>query len=175
MGSVLVFGGGEPVLKSFRAVALVLFTLAALVAAAPAMADTASVTFLDASGSNDPVVGIGRAFTLSGNSTAPKRIYIRSRPAGGAPCAPSASSDSGNTYFSGYGYPFNGTSVNGDFTLRSTGVWGTPGTFMFCIWLATSDDAVATPIRQDITFRNPTGTISGSVTPAAHRLTRRRQ
>jgi hypothetical protein len=158
-------------LKSHRSATLVVSALvASLLGAAPALADTASVSFLDAAGHNDPAVGLGRAFTLSGNSSTPKRIYIRYRPAGGAPCAPSASSDSGIGSWSLDDYSgdtFNDTSVNGDFTLRKTGVWRTAGTFTFCMWLAASENAVATPIRQDITFRAPTGVVSGSISPVS--------
>jgi hypothetical protein len=150
--------------------ALVASILAALFAPAPAAADTAALSLLDAGGRSDPAAGLGRALVLSGNTSAPKRIYIRYRAIGGAPCAPSASSDSGSSggeFFNFSGDQFNGTSVNGDFSLRKTGTWRTPGTFMFCIWLAASENAVATPIRQDVTFRAPTGTVSGSVVPVS--------
>jgi hypothetical protein len=62
---------------------------------------------------------------------------------------------------------FNGSTVNGDFKLVKTGAWQTPGTFMFCIWLAPNEDAPVTPITQTVTFRQPTGTISASVNPAS--------
>lgn len=159
-------------MSTIRSLMLLLFTGAALVcAAAPAAADTATITFQDAAGRNDPVAGIGRALILAGNTTVAKRVYIGYRSVGGAPCAPSASSDSalrGGGQWDGFsGDPFNETSVNGNFTLRKTGTWRTPGTFTFCIWLASSSDAVSQPIRQDVTFRAPTGTVSGSVTPAS--------
>jgi hypothetical protein len=161
----------ESFVKSLRRLAAAVPVIAALLAgAAPAMADTASIAFLDAAGRDDPVAGIGRALTLSGNTSAPKRVYIRYRPTGGAPCAPSASSDSGSDYgqFSYFsGDQFNGSSVNGNFTFRKTGTWNESGTVTFCIWLADSESAVATPIRQDVTFRVPTGTVSGSISPAS--------
>jgi hypothetical protein len=151
-----------------RGVAAGIVALACLAAAPAARADTASISFLDASGRADAVADVGRVWAVSGNTTAAKRVYIRYRAPGGAPCAPSASSDAGDngfTDFSGTGDQFNGAAVNGDFTLRKTGRWLRPGTFMFCIWLADSESAVTTPIRQDVTFRAATGAISGSVAP----------
>jgi hypothetical protein len=141
--------------------------LLALTIASPALADSASISFTDAAGTSDPVVGVGRTFTVTGNSAVAKQLYVLVRPAGGAPCAPSASSDAGTTdyYGSFSGDTFYGASVNGDFTRRKTGTWGTPGSFMFCIWLATSSSAPATPITQVVTFRSPTGTISATVAP----------
>jgi PASTA domain len=139
-----------------------------LALAAPAYANTASISFTDAAGNSDPVAGVGRTFTVSGNTSAQEQVYVEWRAAGGAPCAPSASSDAGSPYFNDFsGDQFNGTSVNGNFKLVKTGVWGTPGTFLFCIWLAPSDSAAVTPISQTVTFREPTGTISASLTPAS--------
>jgi|GEM_PF-2290251 len=153
-------------IRRTRSLALLGATLLALTAAPPALADTASISFTDAAGASDPVVGVGRTFTVAGNSAVSKELYVRFRPAGGAPCAPSASSDAGsNDWGSFSGDSFTGASVNGDFIRRKTGVWHTPGSFMFCIWLASSSSAPVTPITQVVTFRSPTGTISGSVAP----------
>ncbi len=141
--------------------------LVALTAASSAQADSASITFTDAAGNSDPAVGIGRTYTVTGNSAVSKRVYLKVRPAGGAPCAPSASSDAANGQYYGTfsGDDFYGTSVNGNFTLRKTGTWDTPGSFLFCTWLAsTSSDPVA-PFSQVVTFRSPTGSISATVAP----------
>ncbi len=145
-------------------------TLLALSAASPALADSASITFTDAAGASDPAVGVGRTFTVTGNSAVSKSLYVLARPAGGAPCAPSASSDAGTTNFGSYygsfsGDDFFGATVNGDFTRRKTGTWSSPGAFMFCIWLASSSSSPATPFTQVVTFRQPTGSISATVTP----------
>jgi PASTA domain len=143
-------------------------TLLALSAASPALADSASITFTDAAGTSDPAVGVGRTMTLAGNSAVSKYVYVRYRPAGGAPCAPSASSDAGRYSFDDFtGETFNGSAVNGNFTLRKTGTWDDPGTFMFCVWLSSSESAPATPFVQNVTFRRPTGTISATVAPIA--------
>lgn len=154
--------------RSLLGPVLALAAFACLVAAPAASADTASISFLDAAGHNDPVAGVGRAFVIRGNTPAPKELFVKYRAAGGAQCAPSYSADSGSDGFYDFsGDTFNYSDVNGDFTLRKTGVWGDPGTFTFCIWLAGSDDVPSTPIRQDITFRSPTGTISGTVSPVS--------
>ena len=149
--------------------ALVGAMLLALTAASAARADSASITFTDAAGTSDPAVDLGRTMTVTGNTTVGKYLYVLVRPAGGAPCAPSASSDAGTTSYYGsfYGDNINGSSVNGNFTRRLTGTWNTPGSFMFCIWLASSSSAPATPITQVVTFRRPTGTISATVSPIA--------
>jgi hypothetical protein len=148
--------------------------LISMAVAAPAYADTASISFTDAAGNSDPVAGVGRTLTLAGNTAAPENVYAAYRAAGGAPCAPSADSDAGSGSFPGFPGPggvgestFNGTSVNGDFSLVKTGIWPTAGTFLFCIWLAPSADAAVTPISQTITFRQPGGTISATVNPVA--------
>ncbi len=142
-------------------------TLLALTVSSPALADSATITFTDAAGVSDPAVGVGRTFTVTGNSAVSKSLYVLVRPAGGAPCAPSASSDAGTTTYYGSfsGDDFYGATVNGDFTRRKTGTWNTPGAFMFCIWLASSSSTPATPFTQVVTFRRPTGTISATVSP----------
>jgi hypothetical protein len=160
---------GEPVFNPRRTITLLLGALVALlVGSAPALADTATLSFLDASGRSDPAVDLGRTFTLTGNTGTAKHIYVKYRATGGAACAPSASSDSGNDYLDGVGYSFYPTgTANGNFTFSATGVWQHSGTYMFCIWFANSSGDTATPIRQDITFREPTGTVSGSISPVS--------
>lgn len=135
---------------------------------ATAHADSASLSFTDASGKSDPVAGVGRTATLSGSTASSKRLYVRHRPAGGAPCAPSASSDSGEVYLDGdWNAKFYGDYANGAFKLQSTGVWNRPRTEMFCIWIADNDSQSVTPISQTFTFRAPSATVSGTVEPVA--------
>ncbi len=150
-----------------RLLTLPVVLMASGMAAATAQADTATLTFTDAAGKSDPVAHVGRTLTVSGNTAVPKRIYLRYRAAGGAPCGPSATSDSGSRSFDGYwdGPTITDSSVNGDFTFKKTGQWATPGTFQFCIWLADSESTATTPITQIITFRTATGTISATVAP----------
>lgn len=143
--------------------------LLALTVASSAQADSASITFTDAVGNSDPAVGVGRTLSVTGNSAVSKRVYVKVRAAGGAPCAPSASSDAASrSYYGSFaGDDLYGTTVNGNFTLRKTGTWDTPGSFLFCTWLAsTSTDPVA-PFSQVVTFRAPTGSISATVAPIA--------
>lgn len=151
------------------AAAAVAAAAALFLLASPAAADTASISFVDAAGNNDPVAGVGRTFVLAGNTGTEKRIYVKYRAPGGAACAPSASSDSGDNDELVYDFDNEnhyGGRVNGNFDLRSTGVWDSPGEVLFCIWLASASDEPVTPISQIVTFRAATGSISGSVSPA---------
>lgn len=146
--------------------------LAALVvgggAAPAAAADSASIDFLDSAGRSDPVEDIGRTYVIAGSSSSPKRIYVKVRPPGGAPCAPSANTDSGDL-IRGPSYSgdtrWYGTSVNGAFRLTFNNKWPFSGTFMFCTWIADSQAAGATPITQYVTFRSPTGNVSATFAP----------
>jgi hypothetical protein len=148
-----------------RTLVLVLALMLPATLAATAVADTAVITFTDAGGVSDPVAGVGRTMTIAGNTAVPEHLYVKHRPAGGAPCAPSWSSDSGSGYFSGFsGDSFN-ANVNGNFTLKETGSWPGTGAELFCVWLSPSESSSVTPISQVITFRSPTGAISVAVTP----------
>lgn len=138
----------------------------AAIGAAPAQADTASLSFLDGAQRDDPVSGIGRTATARGNVAAPRRLYVKYRRTGGAACTPSASTDSGAVLL-GINSAFYGAEQhNGDFNVQRALTWREgSGTFMFCIWLAESSSQSVTPITQNVTFRAPTGTISGTVAP----------
>lgn len=157
----------RPARRSIRRFAtLAIATGAALLAlTAVAFADSASISVTTTSGTSDPAAGVPRTYTLSGNTGSPKRYYVKYRATGGAPCAPSAYSDSGRSTGADYPTDWYGTPVNGDFSSSYAFTWRTPGTYLFCIWLATSDSQVVTPISQTIAFRSPTGTISGTVNP----------
>jgi hypothetical protein len=137
---------------------------ATLVTAPAAFADTATLTVTTPGGQPDPVAGVGRVFTVSGNAAVSEELFVAHRPAGGAACAPSYNSDSGEGLGS-----FNWQSVNGNFSFQTAITWSSPGTELFCIWLAQSSSSVSTPISQVITFRSPTGTISATVGPAVPR------
>jgi hypothetical protein len=140
-------------------------TVALLVGAAPAMADSASISVAATNGQPDPVAYISRVFTVSGTATAGTRLYVKHRLAGGTGCAPSAFADSGS-------WPdasFYGAAVNGSFSFQRLLAWGRPGTWMFCFWLAGDETTVTTPIMQTVTFREPAGTIGAAVYPAVPR------
>jgi hypothetical protein len=141
------------------AVALVL----AGVCAGTALADTASLAVTDAGGHADPVADIGRTFTLTGNTpSANKYVFVKYRATGGAACTTSASTDAGQQLS---GFYERSLGAGGNFQFINTLTWSTPGTFMFCVWIADSSNATATPITQTITFRSPTGTVSATVNP----------
>ena len=149
-----------PRLRYVRRITL-LATVVALWLAPTAFADTASLSITDAAGNSDPVVGIGRTFTVTGNTPTAKYLYVKYRSVGGAACAPSPGSDSGTYLFYDEG-PYNGNFVKSVVT-----TWHEPaGTYLFCMWLTNGGSSEgATPISQQVTFRNPTGTIAAAINP----------
>jgi hypothetical protein len=162
---------GEPQRNRSRlvrgGVLLSLFVLVAvLTCAGSAFADSASISVTTTSGQSDPAAGVPRIFTLSGVASVPEHVYVKSRAPGGAPCAPTAESDTGlptEGYYGDYwGY---GEEVNGDFSFQKVFTWGSSGTEVFCIWLAGGEKTITSPITQAITFRAPTGTITATVNP----------
>lgn len=135
-----------------------------LLASAPsALADSAQLTVTDTAGHADPVAGVARVFAVSGTAAVDEYLYIKSRPVGGAGCAPTPSSDPGRGINGGH--DFYSVRVTGTFSLQAAETWDAPGTYLFCIWLAPTSDTVTTPISQVISFRSPTGTISATVNP----------
>jgi hypothetical protein len=147
--------------RYFRRITLLATVAASLWLAPAAFADTASLSITDAAGNSDPVVGIGRTFTVTGNTPTAKVLYVKYRSVGGAACAPSPGSDSGRYLFDGEG-PYNGNFVKSVVT-----TWREPaGTYLFCMWLTNGGSSeAATPISQQVTFRDPTGTISAAINP----------
>jgi hypothetical protein len=142
--------------------------LLSLSVAAPAFADTASLSVTTSSGQSDPAAGVPRVFTLSGNASVSEEVFVKYRATGGAACAPTAYSDSGTILDEHSANPsYYGTTVNGNFSIRNAFTWGSPGAVMFCIWLAKDDQTVTSPITQVITFRSPTGSISATLNPAS--------
>ena len=55
------------------------------------------------------------------------------------------------------------------FTFQKILTVRSPGTWLFCFWLAADETATTTPIAQTITFREPAGTIGAAVYPAVPR------
>jgi hypothetical protein len=147
-----------------------MMVLLCLIPAAAARADSATISVLNTAGQPDPAAGVPRTFQVTGATAAPEQVFVKYRNPGGAPCAPTASSDSGA---SGYSDPtqlpwadFWGDDVNGSFKVSDVFTWAGSGSYMFCIWIAKDENTSATPITQIITFRSPTGTISATVNPA---------
>jgi len=139
-----------------------------------ALADSASISVTNTAGESDPAAGLSRVFTLSGNVEAPEHVFVRYRGPGGAPCAPTANEDTGSFFDPESDYlgledergPFWGPAVEGTFNVHAVTTWRSPGTFVFCIWIAAGpNEIVKTPITQTITFRSPTGTITATVNP----------
>jgi hypothetical protein len=145
-------------------VALAAALLLILAAAPGARADSAAISVLDTAGQSDPAAGLPRTFHVSGVTAAPEEIFVKYRNPGGAACAPSAYSDSGSTVRPYYD-DFWDDDVNGSFDLDDVVTWGSPGTYMFCVWIADDQYDAVQPITQMITFRSPTGTISATLSP----------
>jgi hypothetical protein len=143
------------------AVASVLGTVALLIGASAAVADSATTSVTAADGRSDPVAYIPRVFTISGAASGAKHLYVKHRAAGGAACAPSAFTDSGTWVDAAF---FN-VAVNGAFSIQRILTWRTPGTWMFCYWLAAGEADVTTPIAQTITVRAPGGSIGAALSP----------
>ncbi len=131
-----------------------------------ALADSASISVTNTAGQSDPAAEMPRVVTVSGDTAAPERVFIKYRNPGGAPCASTA--DTGS-WFENYGDEddwYETPEVNGSFSFSHAGTWGEAGTDVFCIWLAkTGETIVSAPITQTITFRSPTGTITATVNP----------
>jgi hypothetical protein len=147
--------------------ALAAVLLLSLLAAASALADSATISITDTTGKSDPVSGLPRTFTVSGTTSTPKNVYIKIRNPGPTPCAPTANTDSGD-WWDGYATGWDrdrGDDANGNFSFSDVYATSLQGTYMFCIWLASSADQSVTAITQMITFRAPTGTISATINP----------
>jgi hypothetical protein len=130
-----------------------------LVTAAPAFADSASIAVTNTAGESDPAADLPRVFTVSGATAAPESVFVKTRAVGGAPCAPSAGSDTGERSLAWE------TEVNGAFSISKVITWGSPGPALFCIWIASNSNSITTPISQVITFRSPSGTIAATISP----------
>jgi hypothetical protein len=137
-------------------------------AGSAAAADSASISVTASNGASDPVAYIARVFTITGTATPGENLYMKHRPAGGAPCAPTAYSDPGRLSTGFYG-PAAGSSLS----VQHVWTWDAPGAWMFCVWLAPSETTIATPITQTILFRTPSGQIASSINPATPRAGQR--
>lgn len=138
--------------------ALIAVTAVWLAAAPPARADSVTLAVLTTSGQSDPVGYVSRIFSVSGTSSTPKRVYVKSRASGGAPCAPTPSQDTGT-------YLMVSFDVNGNFDRREAITWRGWGTYLFCMWITDNESTIATPVAQTVTFRPPSATVSATLTP----------
>ena len=131
-----------------------------LVVAATASADSASISVMTTAGQPDAVAYVPRLFTVAGATTTAKYLYVKHRAAGGASCAPSAYTDPGSSWTG-----FYGLQVNGAFSFQKAVTWDSAGAWMFCFWLASDERAIATPIAQAVTFRQPMVTMTPTLSP----------
>lgn len=116
--------------------------------------ETASLAVLTAGGKVDPVIDIGRVFEFYLYSPSETSLFVKYRPAGGAPCAATADSDSGIDFVDGVNV------VNGQSHYRTAQTWQYPGRYLFCMWLgSSSDDASSSVFQTTVTFRQPTGDV----------------
>jgi hypothetical protein len=152
------------------ALASLVAIVALLAAAGPALAVSASISVTDANGRQDPAAYMARVFTISGAAFAGQYLYVKHHQAGGAPCAPTAYSDTGRLSTG-----FYGVQVSGAFQTQHAWTWDAPGSWTFCMWIASSETAIASPIAQTIAFRTPGGAIASSVSPTSPRVGERTQ
>jgi len=85
--------------------------------------------------------------TVTGTTEAPAEIYVKTRAAGGAPCASTFAADPGSEIL-------DGRNVDGTFSQQTTISREEPGTYLVCTWLAESSSDT-TPIAgpQPTTFQ----------------------
>src|SRR4051812_46525144 len=138
-----------------RLVAVTLLAFITLLCGAScANADSVSIDALTTSGQSDMVAGVPRIWTVSGVALVPTKLWIKSRSPGGQPCAPTAATDTGEWYGDWYGRR-GWTRVNGTFAVPDAYVWDSPGTYMFCYWLADESTDIVDAITQTIVVRRP--------------------
>jgi hypothetical protein len=143
--------------------------VAVLICSGTALADSASISVTNTAKESDPAAEVPRIFKVSVETKTKENVYIKYRLPGGEPCAATANEDRGS-WFENYGAYYEVPSVEGNHEFENANTWRTPGTYVFCIWLAKSgNEVVQTPITQTITFRSPRGTITGTVDPATPR------
>jgi hypothetical protein len=131
----------------------------------PPTRETASLKVLTAHGKVDPVADVGRVFQFKLYSPAETYLYVKYRSAGGAPCAATDDSDSGESLVS------DQTVAVGASHYRDAQTWSGTGRVLFCMWLGSSgDDPSSKVFSQTIKFRPPRGTIAFRATPAYGRV-----
>lgn len=98
-----------------------------------------------------PRPGQAATVTVTGASESVARVFAKVRPAGGAPCAATYSSDTGDELL-------GGTEVNGAFSLPVSMTQENAGSYLLCLWLAGSSDdptPIAGPQPQPFTVGVP--------------------
>lgn len=127
--------------------------LGTLLLPAVAVADSASLSV------TDPVAGIARVVLVDFQTTNPTSLYVAYRPTGGAPCAPTRSTDSGTSIVFG-------TDVSGAGQRQIPFTFPSAGPFLVCFWLAPSSGSLPSfATSQMLTVRLPVATLQ-IATPA---------
>ena len=119
----------------------------------------------NSAGLSDPAADVPRVFTISGKADRPGRVYVAYRAPGGGGCAAVGEQRLRAAH---------------RLVLRSqrqqvvhfaeTRTWSSAGTFVFCIWIASSESAITVPMTQTLTFRPPVGTIAAVLDPITPRF-----
>lgn len=108
----------------------------------------------------DPAADLPRVFSYSGAGAAGTMLWVKYRPAGGPPCSTVPGNDPGTELV------WNGWAVMperktaGAYTYAPELTWKTSGTYTFCMWESTYYSDAGVMSQQDITFRQPTGTLT---------------
>lgn len=135
-------------------------TPATTTSVAPEPTRSVSFAVLTAHGKVDPVPEIGRVFAFTVNSPTDTTLFVKDRPAGGAPCAPTEDSDTGNEIL-------NSDVSAGRHPVRQAFTWPSAGAYLFCMWLgSSSSDASSKVSSATIRFRQPRGSVSFSSSPS---------
>jgi hypothetical protein len=112
---------------------------------------------------HDPVQDVPTSLTVAGSAAQPAGTVVYARRAGGAPCAPTAQSESGATIAGGP----TGTTFSGAFGYSANWTPGPPGEYLVCSYLfATWSDAPLAVASQTIAVRAPRGSIRVRLSPA---------
>jgi hypothetical protein len=93
-------------------------------------------------------VAVNQAATLRfyGSSEAPRALFVKERAAGGAGCAPTYDSDSGNELI-------RAKSVNGGYNETYVRTFDKAGTYLYCVWLADSSADTRSVARASYVLR----------------------
>ncbi len=98
-----------------------------------------------------PAPGQQATVTVTGSSEAPEKVFAKIRTAGGAPCAPTYEADTGSDLI-------EGQNVNGSFSEQATTTQSKAGTYLICLWLASSGSdtsPIAGPQPETFTVASP--------------------
>jgi hypothetical protein len=109
-----------------------------------------------------PTPGQQATVTVTGSSEAPEKVFAKIRTAGGAPCAPTYEADTGSDLI-------EGQNVNGSFSDQATTTQSKAGTYLICLWLASSANdtsPIAGPQPETFTVASPPPPPPPCVVPA---------